>query len=182
MRLLVISLLCVSIISLFIVVLSFVTPLKPISDTKDLVKPTAQLYFQPQDIFSACNNASHSAKIALLSNSNSLQSAQIELSYNPGFFYNVSISEASPNVLGQKNTVDINEIRDNYGRASFVISSKDVVNNTGSFEVAVLSFNVYPQPASTSSTIKFLNKSRVQDAHSRTSILTEALPLTIHCD
>lgn len=182
MRLLVISLFCISFFSILIIILSFVTPLRNYDDTKDTALYTAQMYFQPQDIFSACNNASHSAKIALLSNSDSLQSVQVELSYNPGFFYNVSITPSSPNVLGAENNVDINEVRNEYGRLSFAISSKGIRNNTDSFELAALTFNTYPQATSSSASIKFLNKSSVHVASSRSSILTETLPLIIHCN
>lgn len=181
MRLLLISLFCVSVITGIVIFLSFVKPLSIQTNTNILKNYTAQLYFEPQNIYTVCNNASQSAIINLSTNSRSIQSAQIELSYNPAVFYNLSFVPAPHNVLGADNKVDINEIRQNYGRASFVISTKSTSQQTRTGNVVVLYFNTYPQPSSTSAVIEFLNKSTIQGTSSRSSILNETSPLTVHC-
>lgn len=184
MRLLLISLLCISIISGAIIYLSFVAPfsVKKTQQEVETKEHTAQIYFEPQNIYSSCINASHSALIKLDTNSNSIQSVQIELSFNPSVFYNLSIQPFENNILGKDPKVDINEIRQEYGRASFVLSSSETMKNNGSRNLAVLSFNTYPQPASSSAVISFLTKSTVQSAASRSSILGNTIPLTVYCN
>ncbi len=175
-------LLVLSIFALSFLLLSYISPLykngeeKIISNSADAV-----MYFKPTTLISDCSDASLSATIFLNTKSAYVSSAQIELQYNTNSIYNFLIKPSKNNIfqryLLEENS--INEVRKEYGRSSFVISSNEAF--MGDRAVATISFNTYPQVASTSTQIKFLNKSTVIRENSRDSILKETIPLTIVC-
>lgn len=182
MRLLLITLFCASFITFLIISLSFVSPFRSTPSIENIQTSATHMYFNPSLLQISCDNASHSANILLETNINSLQSAQIELMFNPNVFYNVSLSPMNDNIFGLHNEVLINEVREAYGRASFVIQSKDLLQNPNKNNLATVNFSVYPQPTSSSATISFLNKSNVQSTSSRESLLDKTTPLIIQCN
>lgn len=183
MRFLLIGISIISFCSLVFLLLSYIPSLRQeTSDTLSTEIEDVILYFQPEIVSSSCENASMSAQIYLDSGSAPLSTAQIELRYDPTVLYNVLITPATQNFFGEASEYEITlqEIRQEYGRISFVIHTQQN-QKAGNASVAELTFSIYPQAASSSSQITFLNKSTVLSNTSKESLLHKTIPLTIYC-
>ncbi len=163
--------------------MSYTSPLyKPQREVFVGNNPTALAYFQPAVVKSNCDNASASATVFLDTQGAFLSSTQIELQFNPQVLNNLVITPTKNNLFGETNEFEnsINDVRSEYGRVSFILNALSKPR-AGNKPIATLSFNTYPKVASMSTQIKFLNKSTATQLNSRTSILTDTIPLTVLC-
>ncbi len=183
MRFLLIGISIISFCALLFLLLSYIPSLR--QETKNPLSTDiddAILYFQPDALSSTCDNASLSAQIYLDSGKTPISTAQIELRYDPAVLYNVSIAPAEQNFFKEVSEYEIalNEIRQEYGRISFVVNTLQT-QQAGNAKIAEVTFNTYPQASSSSSQITFLNKSTVLSSLSKESLLNGTIPLTITC-
>ncbi len=174
------------VIFLFVVFLflSYISPFSARSPFLDLsAPPGAKLYFEPDIIYSSCNNSSHNATLYLSSGFNTILSAQIELSFGPPV-YEVMLSPAPDNFFGDNGDylVKLQEVREQYGRASLALKiNPNQIEKRGEKPVAKLSFKTFSAVSSGSAQITFLNKTAVYSSESEESLLKETLPLKIIC-
>lgn len=145
-------------------------------------KAQSVLYFKPNTIYSPCLNTATTTTIYVDSNNNPLTGAQIELAYNPLVINHVNITTAPDNFFGKDYTVLIEEVREEYGRATLAIEEnpgRTAKKGTGA--VATLSFQAVSNEASQTATISFLNKSTATNNSYEGSLLKEARPLEVIC-
>ena len=89
---------------------------------------------------------------------------------------------AFDNFFGKDYVVLLEEVREEYGRATLALEENPGrVAKKGNSVVALLSFLVVSHDATQSATISFLNKSTVNNNPYGVSLLKESVPLTIHC-
>lgn len=144
--------------------------------------PQTVLYFKPDTIYSQCLNTNSTATIYIDSGQNLINSAQIELQYDPLIIHNVSIVPAFDNFFGKDYSVLLEEVREEYGRATLALEENPGrATQKGNSAVAFLSFQVASSETTQSATISFLNKSTVNNNPHEMSLLKETVPLVIHC-
>lgn len=145
--------------------------------------PQTTLYFKPNIIRSTCLNSTITSTIYLDSNQNLINGAQIELQYDPQILHNLNIKPAQNNFFGKDYTVLIQEVREEYGRATLAIEENPGrTEKKGNSAVASISFEATSLTAtSTATTISFLNKNAATNTTTESSLLKEAFPLTIQC-
>lgn len=164
--------------------LSYVSPFQnkttpPVSTSSTGV----ELYFQPQ-VFSIACTGTHTSEIYLSSPKQTVSGIQLELQFDPNMLQNVTLTPTTPNFFGDKKnyTVTLNEIREQYGRASLALQlSPNQIERTGNKQVAILSFTFNPQRVSNFTQVTFLTKSTITSDTSDTSLLENSIPLVINC-
>ena len=174
------------VLTLTFFLLSYVSPFNSITQKKESVfsSPSSVFYFNPNTITSSCNNSSFEIPIYLSSESNYLNSAQIELSYNPEVIYNVRLTPYLPNFFGESTDYSIllEETREQYGRASLALELKaQSTEKRGNSKVAMIAFTINSPLSAETHTIRFLNKSSTGSQKNSYSLLAKTIPLTIYC-
>lgn len=144
--------------------------------------PETVLYFKPNPIYSPCLNTNITATIYINSGQNLINSAQIELLYDPKIIHNVNFMPSLNNFFGKDYSVLLNEVREEYGRATLALEENPSRSaQKGNSAVATISFQVLSTDASQTATISFLNKSTATNNSYEGSLLKEARPLEIIC-
>lgn len=162
--------------------LSQISPLKETVSKNTTRTAETDMYFNPNILSHGCY-AKQTADIFINSHGNYIASVQIELSYDPFSFTDFSISPSEENFFGDKNAyqINLNEVREEYGRASLSLeTSEGFLEKSGKGKVATISFIANPV-ASGSTQIVFLNKTNVMGKNNRQSLLKTTTPLIINC-
>lgn len=129
-----------------------------------------------------CLDTSVTATIYLNSHQNLINGAQIELLYDPQILHNVNLTPAPNNFFGKDYTVLLEEVREEFGRATFAIEENPGrTPKQGNSPVALLSFQAVSENPVQTTTISFLNKSTATNNMVETSLLKSTQALTIIC-
>jgi flagellar basal body-associated protein FliL len=166
--------------------LSYISPFNLSQQKKEpeSTPPSSTLYFKPSIITSSCLSSSYEVPIYLSSKNNYLNSAQIELSYDPEIIHSVRLTPTSPNFFGESTDYSIllEETREQYGRASLALELKNQsTEKKGNNKVALLTFTIISPLSAGTYTIHFLNKSSLGSQKTPSSLLVKTTPLTIYC-
>lgn len=164
-------------------IISYVSPFSSrLQKTISQNSPQTILYFKPNIIRSTCLNSTITSTIYLDSDQNLINGAQIELQYDPQILHNVDIKPTQNNFFGADYIVLIEEVREEYGRATLAIEENPGrTARKGTGAVATLSFQAVSNEASQTATISFLNKSTITNNSYEGSLLKEARPLEVIC-
>lgn len=151
---------------------------------REIINNTAQtvLYFKPNSIYVPCDDTGITTTLYLNSFQNRISAAQIELQFDPDIIHNVSVLPVTDNFFGTDYTVLLDEVREQYGRATLAIQGNlGKPAKTGNGAVATISFQAVSNEASKTAIISFLNKSTVTNNSYEGSLLKSTQPLTIIC-
>ncbi len=145
------------------------------------VKPYTNLAFSVQQLDLTKLPPSQSVDIILDTHGKAVSAAQVELSYDPKVFTNVSLTPAVQNQLFGKNPVVlINSVEPTQGRISFAIGiSTNDGEKSGVGSIAKLSFTANKFAGIPTSQITFLPKSAVTTLGSAKSVLNSTTPLQV---
>lgn len=161
--------------------MSYVAPVSPSSSrAQSQLSSSALLYFKPETLTYITEKNTYTTSIYLDTQNTPVSAAQIELSYNPKIFYDVTISPAQNNLFGERSNyiMTLQDVRQEYGRASIALELQSNQREVqGSGPIGTLSFKV--SPASGSATISFLDKSAVYGRLNRKSLLSNTTPFII---
>lgn len=157
------------------------TPQQFVSPTP--VAKTARLYFVPDIISSTSTSAVSTADVWIDAGSNMISGVQLEMQYNPDSLQNVTIKPATGEVNSffapaPSSVLLFNEVDSKLGRISYAIGiSTGVKAISGKGRIATITFARLKNGQSES--ITFLPSTQVTQPRNKTSVLKEALPLTI---
>lgn len=105
---------------------------------------------------------------------------QIELSYDPKIFYNVSILKTPGSFFGPDAVVLINNVDPAQGRVSYAVAlPSSGSEKAGKGVVVALSFSVNKLAGVSNASITFLPKSTVTSLQTSGSILSQTTPLSV---
>lgn len=105
---------------------------------------------------------------------------QVELSYDPKIFYNVSIVKNPTSFFGPDAVVLINNVDSSQGRVSYAVAlPSSASEKTGKGVVATLSFSVNKFAGASNAQVTFLPKSTVTSLQTSGSILNQTIPLSV---
>lgn len=145
------------------------------------IAPYASLSFAtPQLNLANSPLATQSVDILIDTNNKPAFGAQIELSYDPKVFYNVSVSKPKTPFFGNNEVVLINSVDPTQGRVSYAVGLPATANEIwGRGTVATLNFSVYRNTGLSSSQFSFLQKSMVTSLKTPNSVLQITTPLNV---
>jgi hypothetical protein len=106
--------------------------------------------------------------------------AQVELSYDPKVFYNVSIIKTPDSFFGPDAVVLINNVDLTQGRVSYAVALPSSGNEkAGKGVIATLSFSANKFAGVSNAQVTFLPKSTVTSLQTSGSILEKTTPLSV---
>jgi hypothetical protein len=147
--------------------------------TQAPVQKTAKVYFNPSTI-SATTGTIESADI-MVSSDTPVAGVQAEMQYDPKAITNVKITPDvdSTAFFGSDSTILFNDVTATTGRISYAIAiSANGTGKSGSGKIGTITFTK-ALGATTSTQIKFLDKTLVSQLNVTESVLKDTMPLTI---
>ena len=158
-----------------------VKPNLPTVKPTPVVTPTATLSFSVANLdLSTVAINTQTVDILIDTNGKPVFGTQIELSYDPKVFYNVSILKTPDSFFGPDAVVLINNVDSSQGRVSYAVAlSSSGSEKIGKGVVATLSFSVNKFAGVSNSSITFLPKSTVTSLQTSDSILNQTIPLSV---
>lgn len=148
------------------------------------VQELTEIYFDPAQIdVSAKTTSSTSSALFINTNSNTVSSVQIEISFDPIAFSNIDINPPiDTSFFGEKGNYNIllKNIDYKNGRISYAVSlNKNETAKSGIGKIAVLSFTTNPNVNQTNTKIKLLNKTTVNQPEVGPSVLRNLSELSL---
>ncbi len=149
--------------------------------TIEPVKPYATLSFLPENLDVSLVSPIQSVDIVIDSDNKPIAGVQVELSYNPKLFANVSVSQPKQNpFFGANPTILINSVDVSQGRISYAVGiSPDGSEKSGKGSIATLNFTANKLAGVRTGQFSFLPKSAVTTLSTSGSILKTSIPLQV---
>ena len=151
------------------------------SPTVEVVKPYATLSFLPEKLDVSLVSPVQSIDVVIDTGDKPVAGAQVELSYDPKLFTNVSITQPKQSpFFGPNPTILINSVDATQGRISYAVGiSPDGSEKTGKGSIMTLNFTANKFAGVTTAQIAFLPKSAVTTLSTSGSILKTSIPLQV---
>lgn len=153
---------------------------KPTATTAPIA-PYATISFLPETLDVSLVSPIQSVDVVIDSNNLPVAGAQVELSYDPKLFSNVSVSQPKQSpFFGPNPTVLISSVDATQGRISYAVGiSPDGSEKSGKGAIMTLNFTANKFAGVRSGQIKFLPKSAVTTLSTPGSILKTSIPLQV---